>query len=252
MYLINEVATIASISTRTLRYYDSIQLLTPSNRNNSDYRVYSEEDIDRLQLILIYKKLGLDLDSIKRILVEGVDNDVPLLENHLMLLEKQKASMDVLIQTIKQTILNKKGVVTMNNKDKFKGLIDEVIQRNEEKFAGEIRSKYSEKVVEESYKKLRGMSETDYLKAKQLEQDILTGLRDSLSNKDEGSDRLIDVCRMHQDWLKMHWPFYDKSAHLSLVEGYLEDERFKAYYENRAGEGATELLVQAMRRFLKE
>ena len=56
MYRIKEVAEITAISVRTLHHYDQIGILVPQKGENL-YRLYSDEDIDRLQTILFYKVL---------------------------------------------------------------------------------------------------------------------------------------------------------------------------------------------------
>ncbi len=56
-----------SISIRTLHYYDSIGLLVPTRKNG--VRLYSVEDENRLNIILIYKESGLSLDEIIQILI---------------------------------------------------------------------------------------------------------------------------------------------------------------------------------------
>ena len=51
-YSIREVAEMTGVSTRTLRYYDEIGLLKPLYTNDSGYRYYGEEELNRLQQIL--------------------------------------------------------------------------------------------------------------------------------------------------------------------------------------------------------
>ena len=57
---------------------------------------------------------------------------------------------------------------------------------------------------------------------------------------------------MHARWIGLHWGdgAYSREAHLGLAQGYLRDERFRAYYDSRAGVGATEFLVQALQAWL--
>lgn len=66
MYSIKELSEISGVSTRTLRYYDEIDLLSPSCVNESRYRYYGEYEVMLLQQILFYKERGLDLNSIKK------------------------------------------------------------------------------------------------------------------------------------------------------------------------------------------
>ena len=57
-YTINKLSKLASISSRTLRYYDEIGLLKPLKINSSGYRVYGENELKRLQQILFLRGSG--------------------------------------------------------------------------------------------------------------------------------------------------------------------------------------------------
>lgn len=63
---VNEVAKLSGITVRTLHYYDQIELLIPSACTKSNYRLYSSMDVEKLQQILFFKEIGLDLKQIKR------------------------------------------------------------------------------------------------------------------------------------------------------------------------------------------
>ena len=68
MRTIGEVAEIAHITVRTLHHYDELGLLAPSERSESGYRLYSYDDVARLQEILIWRQLGFSLAEIKSLL----------------------------------------------------------------------------------------------------------------------------------------------------------------------------------------
>ena len=65
---IGELAQRAGINPRTLRYYEGIGLLAPSARTEAGYRLYSEEDADRLAFIRRAQTLGLSLAKITDII----------------------------------------------------------------------------------------------------------------------------------------------------------------------------------------
>lgn len=67
-YTINRLAKIAGVSTRTLRYYDSLGLLSPKRIASNGYRIYGSAEVDTLQQILFYRELGVPLEEIKIIL----------------------------------------------------------------------------------------------------------------------------------------------------------------------------------------
>jgi 7-cyano-7-deazaguanine reductase len=68
LYKIKEVSKLTSLSIRTLQYYDEIDLLKPSRRTEADYRLYSPEDLLRLQQIITLKYLGCSLATIRNII----------------------------------------------------------------------------------------------------------------------------------------------------------------------------------------
>lgn len=66
-YGIRQLAELAGVSTRTLRYYDQIGLLHPSRVEESGYRYYGQQEVDLLQQILFYRERELDLATIRQI-----------------------------------------------------------------------------------------------------------------------------------------------------------------------------------------
>lgn len=68
MWSIGEISKTRKISNRTLRYYEEIKLLTPSFKDGFGKRFYSEEDLLKLEKILILKSLSMSLEDIKQIL----------------------------------------------------------------------------------------------------------------------------------------------------------------------------------------
>lgn len=82
-YTVNKLAKLAGISTRTLRYYDEIGLLSPVRMSSNGYRIYGKIEVDRLQQILFYRELGVPLDEIKKIISTKDFDGVTALQSHL-------------------------------------------------------------------------------------------------------------------------------------------------------------------------
>ena len=61
-YQVKAVAGLAKVTVRTLHHYDSIGLLVPGGRSRGGYRLYSEDDLLRLQQILVCRELGVPLE----------------------------------------------------------------------------------------------------------------------------------------------------------------------------------------------
>ena len=69
LFTIEQVAARTGLTKRTLRYYEEVGLLPPTNRTEGNYRRYSEEDIQRLERIKKLRDLlGFSLADIRELL----------------------------------------------------------------------------------------------------------------------------------------------------------------------------------------
>ena len=66
-YSSGEFAKKAHVTLRTIRYYDKQNILVPSARTESGARLYTDEDLAKLQQILLLKYLGFSLEDIREI-----------------------------------------------------------------------------------------------------------------------------------------------------------------------------------------
>jgi len=83
MLTIGQVAKKHALSRSSLIYYDSIGLLKPSGRSVSNYRLYSDSDLEKLAKITLFRSAGLSLDSISTLLDKETDDLNSALENRL-------------------------------------------------------------------------------------------------------------------------------------------------------------------------
>ena len=140
-YTVKKLRALAGVSTRTLRYYDEIGILTPARTNSSGYRIYGQEEVDRLQQILFYKELGVGLEQIKDILDDPTfDASMALMEHRENLLAKRK-QLDLLIANVDKTIGVKEGKMKMSDKEKFEGFKEKMVNENERTYGKEMREK---------------------------------------------------------------------------------------------------------------
>src|SRR5699024_11840160 len=84
-YSVGQAARLGGVTARTLRYYERVGLLPPSERSSADYRLYSESDLGRLTRILYYRALGFSLGDIARMLGGDVDLGEHSAREHAML-----------------------------------------------------------------------------------------------------------------------------------------------------------------------
>lgn len=230
-YTIKKLADLAGISTRTLRYYDEIGLLTPSRINSSGYRIYGQTQVDKLQQIMFYRELGVELDIISEILSSKSFDKITALKEHHNKLLTRRGQIDILIKNIEKTIEQENGGNKMNDKEKFEGFKKKLVDDNEEKYGKEIREKYGDSKVDQSNKKFLNMSDEQYKEFELLGQEVLDTLEKAFFTGDPASELAQQVAVLHRKWLSYTWNSYSKEAHAGLANMYVEDERFTAYYD---------------------
>ncbi len=65
---IGELARLADVNPKTVRYYESVGLLPPPKRAPNQYRLYDESDLNRLVFVRTAQRLGLGLNDVREIL----------------------------------------------------------------------------------------------------------------------------------------------------------------------------------------
>jgi DNA-binding transcriptional MerR regulator len=65
---IGEVAERIGLSLRTIRYYEEVGLAVPSARSDGGFRLYVEDDVERLRVIMQMKPLGFSLEEMRELL----------------------------------------------------------------------------------------------------------------------------------------------------------------------------------------
>lgn len=64
---INEVEHIVGLSKKSIRYYEENGLLSPKRNKDNDYRIYSEEDIQKLKVIKFLRELNVPIRELKQL-----------------------------------------------------------------------------------------------------------------------------------------------------------------------------------------
>lgn len=244
-YTIKKLSSLAGVSNRTLRYYDEIGILKPARINSSGYRIYGQEEVDKLQQILFYRELDISLDIIKNILSSpDYDETVALREHQRNLLAKRE-QLNILIDNLEKTIKYKEGRIVMSDKEKFEGFKKQLVEDNEKKFGKEIREKYGEETVKKSNKQFKNMTEEQYRQLEELGNSVIENLRKAMETNDPAGEAAQKTAELHKLWITFCWGSYDKEAHANLAQMYVDDERFTAYYD-KVQKGATEFLRDAI------
>lgn len=111
MRTVKDVSEITGVSIRTLRYYDEIGLLKPTELTEAGYRLYNNKALEKLQEIMFFRELEIPLIDIKKIMDNpNYDKERALLAQK-SLLEQKRNRLNGIIELITDVM---KGVNTMS------------------------------------------------------------------------------------------------------------------------------------------
>ncbi len=157
MYTVKQLSELAQVTVRTLHYYDEIDLLKPAQVRPNGYRYYDDAALLRLQQILFYREIGLELLHIKDILDSPDFDLLTALRSHRGVLHEKIHRLEKLIETVDSTIMHVAGEINMSKKRMFAAFSDEQ-QKENERLA---RLQYDPKIVNDSIRRWNSYSKAE-------------------------------------------------------------------------------------------
>ena len=149
------------VTSRTLRHYDRIGLLTPAYARENGYRYYEQEQLRRLQQILLYRELGLGLEAIAEVLAGQLD-EVDALRRHHERLVAEGDRLQRLADTVSRTIATLEGVGQMTAEEMFEGF-----EAKQAQWEADLVERLGERVrphIEAAHEARKGMTKEDFLR----------------------------------------------------------------------------------------
>lgn len=224
-YSISELAALAGVSLRTLRYYDQLGLLRPSSRQANNYRQYAHADLLRLQQILFYRELGFPLAEIKALMTKKEFDLLAALAQHRARLLAEKDRLHQLLQTVQNTIDYMKGNKNMTDNDLFSGFSEEK-QAEYEQYA---EQHWDPKLVKQSSTRWKALSK----EAKQALMEDGKRITLEIAKTIPLGPSCPQTQALVAEWHAYINRFYDCSLEILLGLGntYSDHPEFRAVYE---------------------
>lgn len=136
----------------------------------------------------------------------------------------------------------------MSDREKFEGFKKEMVDGNERKYGKEIRGKYGDEAIDLSNEKIMGRSKEEHVRYDALADEIIKMLLMAMETGDPAGPLAQETASLHKEWLAGYWDHYSPEAHAGLARTYVEDERFREYYDKHRP-GAAEFLRDAILAF---
>ncbi|PKQ25415.1 MAG: MerR family transcriptional regulator [Actinobacteria bacterium HGW-Actinobacteria-4] len=235
---IAQVARLTGVTSRTLRHYDDIGLLTPAWTGHDGRRHYGRTELLHLQHILVLRELGASLDTINRI-VSAQDSATvtALLRDHLAGLTAERDRYARLVATVTRTIDSLEKGTTMSTDQMFEGFAHQ-------RYEPEARERWGDTAVDRANASWQGLSEDDKRRQFEADREIVEALGAAIRvGLTPDSPEVQEVVARHHAWVSVIWT-PDADAYVGLTQMYVDDERFRAHYDEIAP-GAAALLRDA-------
>jgi DNA-binding transcriptional MerR regulator len=232
-YSVGDVASLAGVSVRTLHHYDETGLLVPSHRTHAGYRRYTRRDLDRLQEVLVYRRLGFALKQIAVLLDDpGHDRHSALLRQRDLLAQRID-DLARIRRLVERTLTTLEGATAMSDKQRFEGL--GTYERNEAEFGEEVRDRWGgTDAYAESARRTSSYTEDDWTAVKAETEGIEAVFADLLAAGVASDDvAAMDVAERHRRQIDQRFYPCSHEMHANLGEMYTADARFTEHYEQR-------------------
>lgn len=240
---IGEAAELLGITVRTLRHWESIDLLVPSWRTLGGHRLYVDADLERAQRILVYREIGLPLAEV-RSLVDGDGDAREHLERQRRLLVDRASHLrriiDAVDEMLEEMSMNDGKNTTMDARaaaEKFGG-------GWRQDFADEAEARWGDtEAWEQSQQANANRTEEEWAQMYADQEALVAKLAQAIGDDiDPDSELGREVSAMHRAGVEKHYEC-GHGRQVILARMYLVDERFHEAY---GGVEPTKWLVAAI------
>lgn len=236
MLTVHEVEKRTGVSVRTLHYYDELGLLTPTKVTDAGYRMYGDEAMERLQLILFFRELEFPLKEIRTILDSPKFDRRAALNDQIQLLRMQRAHLDGLIALAEKEMKGESVMTEFNAFDKK--------ELNE--YAEEAKKRWGQTEAYEAYeKKTAKYGKEDFAAANDKLMEAFKAFADIRTGKPDSKEAFVAVKALQKTITDGFYPCTDEIL-LGLADMYVADERFKENIDKH-GEGTAAFASAAIK-----
>lgn len=274
MKTVKDVSEITGISIRTLRYYDEIGLLKPTELTEAGYRLYDNKALEKLQEIMFFRELEIPLITIKEIINTPNYDKKQALLNQKSLLEQKRNRLNGIIELIGDVM---KGINTMSfeafSKEDIQKIINHTLECMSKEGIDEQVQKYGSM---EKYKEHLASGFTneqavaDLLKWYGSKEKAINAVMQSTGNSEEIKQEQDEIAKIYKQFMAAKESDNIDMAHssvellaenykkmfaldnarnilLDLAKEYLENSKLAEATDIQFGKGCSEYVANAIR-----
>lgn len=234
--IVNEVSKLTGVSVRSLHHYDAIGLLKPAKVTEAGYRLYGDDELKRLQNILLFRELQFPLKQIRTILDSPEFDQKEALAQQIRLLELQLKHTQELISFARR--LQEKGVNGMD----FKAFDNKEMEQYEK----EVQERWGNtKAYDEYQQKAKGRTDMEQAEIGSQLMELFAEigkLRQSAPSEQIVQEKVAGI----QAFITEHYYQCTKEILSGLGRMYVDDERMKRNIDKAGGEGTAVFVSEAI------
>ncbi|MEJ2888805.1 MerR family transcriptional regulator [Actinomycetospora aeridis] len=231
-FTVGQVAERSGVTVRTLHHYDEIGLLRPSRRSAAGYRLYTEDDLMRLQHVVVYRRLGFALEEVALLLDDPSADVAAHLRRQRVEVMSRLDELAELVTAIDRALEAEVSGIQLTP-DEQRELFGDGFK---EEYQQEAQERWGDtEAWRQSQQRTSQYTKADWQAIKAEGDEINARFVAALQAGEPAEGEVaVDVAESHRQHIT-RW-FYDCSPelHACISEMYVTDERFTKTYEDQA------------------
>ena len=224
---VGQVAEQLDLTVRTLHHYDEIGLLRPSERSPAGYRLYTPDDLARLQHVVVYRRLGFALEEVA-LLLEHPESVARHLRRQRAAVMSRLDEMRDLVVAIDRALERE-----MNNQPATPEDMRELFGEGFQDGRQEAEQRWGDTDAwKQSQERTKHLTKADWADVKAETDAIHQAFTDAIdAGEPPTSGVAMDAAELHRRHIDSR--FYDcpPQFHRNLADLYTSDPRFEASYD---------------------
>jgi DNA-binding transcriptional MerR regulator len=225
---VGEVADRCGVTVRTLHHYDRIGLLLPSGRSSAGYRLYTPEDVQRLQHVVVYRRLGFGLDDVAAML----DDPQADVTAHL---RRQRTAVAARVEQLRDllTALDRALEQTVTDKPATPQDLRNLFGEDFDDAQDEARERWGDTDAwQQSQERARHYTKADWERIKAETDEIQAAFLSAFRNGDAPDSRTaMDAAEAHRRHIDRRFYECSPAMHRALGDLYVSDPRYMSTYD---------------------
>ncbi|MEV7873522.1 MerR family transcriptional regulator [Microbacterium sp. NPDC089188] len=225
---VGETAARLGLTVRTLHHWDEIGLARPAARSSAGYRLYTDEDLERLRRIVVYRELGLDLDAIRAVIDEPGGDVAAQLRVQRAHVSQRIAQLQIVDDDLERMIAAQERGILLSEDEQH----ETFGPGWDTSWPAEARDAYGGSPQWQQYaERSASRSVDDWAEVTRAVSAVEEELADAVASGVEPGDALADaLVERHRTVFSQYFPL-TRQMQVHLGRMYAADPRFAAHYD---------------------